>query len=470
MKAHASPTKEFFVYMITKDISLAACILDLLDNCVDGARDDLRRLGAAPPEEHLFRGYGAEITFDEHHFQITDNCGGIPVDDAINYAFHFGRRPDAPDEAEHAIGHYGIGMKRAVFKIGRLISVRSSTREEAFSVDVNVDEWLRQRKQIIELDDEPPPSDAEGEHHAEERVVWVDDWDFSLEVIARWDPAGTTVRVENPYDGIAAEFDDARFADQLITDIGRDYAFILQKGFQITVNGHQVLAYDVQFRESDQIAPVNLRYEDRGVEVRVIAGMAAPPQDDITPEAEPTYDPKYSGWYVLCNDRVVLAADKTDRTGWGTQGLPRWHYQYNGFVGIVSFYSTTPQLLPWDTTKRNLEVSDPRYRRAVAKMRLVTRPFTDYTNTRKGALVEARVIETRATPISVTRVREAPIREMMMLPELPVAPKERLAVITYRKPHDEVEAVKEALNEPGLTQAEVGIRTFDYFRDKFARG
>ena len=35
--ADAMPTKDFFVRMITRDISLEDCILDLIDNCLDGA-------------------------------------------------------------------------------------------------------------------------------------------------------------------------------------------------------------------------------------------------------------------------------------------------------------------------------------------------------------------------------------------------------------------------------------------------
>lgn len=36
-QAEASPTKRFFVSMLTRDINLADAILDLLDNCLDGA-------------------------------------------------------------------------------------------------------------------------------------------------------------------------------------------------------------------------------------------------------------------------------------------------------------------------------------------------------------------------------------------------------------------------------------------------
>jgi hypothetical protein len=475
-KAHASPTKEFFVHMITKDISLEACILDLLDNCIDGARDDLRRRGEERPETELFRGYKAEISFDRGHFEIRDNCGGIPIEDAVNYAFHFGRRPDAAAEAEHAIGLYGIGMKRAVFKIGRDILVSSSTDDEAFTVSVDVEEWLRKLKPIIDLDDveeggafDDDLSNKTGSSE-ENRVVMVDDWDFPLQEEDPRNPSGTTVRVTALNPGIDDEFDDPLFEEDLDKTVARDYAFILQKGFEIYINDEPVAAYDIQFRSGGGIEPVNYREFDGDVEVRVIAGMAAPPEDDVTPEADPRFDPEYSGWYVLCNDRVVVAADKSERTGWGTPGVPRWHAQYNGFVGIVSFYSTNPGLLPWDTTKRNLERSNPRYRRALARMKQATRPFTDYTNLRKGALNQAKLIENSALPISVMQIREAPERREMRLPELPVAPRERLAVITYRKPPVQVDALKDALGDPELTQAEVGSRTFDYFYNKFVRG
>ncbi|WP_202949120.1 hypothetical protein [Halomonas sp. KM-1] len=36
-RALANPTKSFFVKMLTRDITLEDCILDLIDNSVDGA-------------------------------------------------------------------------------------------------------------------------------------------------------------------------------------------------------------------------------------------------------------------------------------------------------------------------------------------------------------------------------------------------------------------------------------------------
>jgi len=34
----ASPTKAFFIHMLTRDVPLSRAILDLVDNCVDEAR------------------------------------------------------------------------------------------------------------------------------------------------------------------------------------------------------------------------------------------------------------------------------------------------------------------------------------------------------------------------------------------------------------------------------------------------
>ena len=130
--ADASPTKEFFVRMITRDISLYDCILDLLDNCLDGARRKLAPGGGDNPVIESYSGFYANIYVSSNEFRIEDNCGGISISDAIDYAFQFGRRPDALTEGEFSIGLYGIGMKRAILKIGKGINIYSSTADEAF--------------------------------------------------------------------------------------------------------------------------------------------------------------------------------------------------------------------------------------------------------------------------------------------------------------------------------------------------
>ena len=58
----SSPTKEFFVEMLTRDIDLTDAILDLLDNCLDGV---LRKQGFADTKRDDFdySGFEANIRF-----------------------------------------------------------------------------------------------------------------------------------------------------------------------------------------------------------------------------------------------------------------------------------------------------------------------------------------------------------------------------------------------------------------------
>ena len=79
-KVLAEPTKQFFMHMLTRDIELKDAILDLLDNCIDGAMRSKEKptLESGVPEE--YEGYWAKIELTKSHFKISDNCGGISLD------------------------------------------------------------------------------------------------------------------------------------------------------------------------------------------------------------------------------------------------------------------------------------------------------------------------------------------------------------------------------------------------------
>src|SRR6185437_16784835 len=133
-----APTKAFFVHMLTKDIELEDAILDLLDNCVDGA---LRSAKAPAGAERPYEGYFAELTFTGAEFSIKDNCGGIS-NEVRDSEFRLGRPPgDKTDENLPTVGTYGIGMKRAAFKIGYDTRIQSHTDRSGFSVHISRD-WM----------------------------------------------------------------------------------------------------------------------------------------------------------------------------------------------------------------------------------------------------------------------------------------------------------------------------------------
>lgn len=443
-KAHASPTKEFFINNLIKDISLEDCILDLLDNCLDGANRSIERKAGDHQNNgngKSYKGYDATITLMKDKFIIKDTCGGISIQDAINYAFHFGRRPDAPSEAEYAIGLYGIGMKRAIFKIGEVIAIESSTEEEAFSVNINVPEWLAQGPE---------------------------DWDFLLDEKPKWDEPGTKITITNLKEGIGEEFADNTFINSLAKSIGVHYSIFLQKGFVVNVATkeddpkHQTTVDPHEFflKESEDFHPINTSYvDDSGVKVEIMAGLSGFTPDDVDAEAK-RRDVEYDGWYVLCNDRVVLPADKTDSTVWGDGEFPVWHYQYRGFLGIASFSSSEPSKLPWTTTKREIELSVPLYRRAVEKMKDATRKFVDYTNAKKADLKEAKELELKAVPTPVFQLEK---RDAIRLPYITGKPEAAMATISYKKVKAKVLKVAKALGDRNMTNKDIGSRTFDYY-------
>lgn len=135
-----NPTKQFFIEMITRDISIEDAIIDLLDNSIDGAN----RMN---PED--YNGLWIKLTINDTEFIIEDNCGGFSLETAKKYAFRFGRPEDAP-KANNTVGRFGIGMKRSLFKIGKNFIVESHCGDDHFKVEVNVDEWSRRTKKSLQ--------------------------------------------------------------------------------------------------------------------------------------------------------------------------------------------------------------------------------------------------------------------------------------------------------------------------------
>ena len=423
-KAKALPAKEFFISMLTRDISLEDCILDLLDNSVDGARRSARSKG-----QDDLSGFTVHLKLKPDEFAIDDNCGGISLADAREYAFNFGRRKDAPPVSHESIGIYGIGMKRALFKLGRTINITSSTGHESFSTDIDVPAW-----------------------EAEEA------WEFDLVTELPLEPPGTEIAVHDLNAGIGEELVDTPFQKKLARAISRGYALFIKKGLSIHLNDERIDAQHFELLVGGNFAPFRTSYSDEGVRVEITAGMATPPAKDESADAKIPHYHMY-GWYVVCNDRVVLAGDKSNRTIWGVGRFNAWHNQYNGFVGVISFHSTqNPAALPWTTTKRDLDLSNPLYRRALVRMKKATEPYLKYTNVRKDQEKRVEELEESTKPVPIEDVQP---NEEMRVPQLEPLTAEKGNVL-YRKSKARLRAAAVALGNRNMSYKEVGSRTFEY--------
>jgi len=424
---HGDATKDFFVTMITRDISLRDCIFDLLDNSIDGAR---RTANLASNDLSQYR---ISISWNRSNFEIDDNCGGIRLSDAIDYAFHFGRRPDAPSEVSGGIGLYGIGMKRALFKLGRECKIASRAEDASFVVEIDVDSWLQRA-----------------------------DWDFEYEDLAADSsiPNGTRISVNRLNSGIDDLFGDPAFENEFIRDAARDYAFFIARGLSIYVNGTLVPSYKYRLKQSESLRPYVEEYKDGPVSVRILAGLVNELDDEVPDELKPDKVDRY-GWFVICNGRVVLAADKGSETIWGVDGFNVWHPQYNGFAGYLFFDSEDQSALPWTTTKRELDPSSPLYRRAISKMKEVTKEFTEYTNKRKSDPAAARAIEIDGGKIDIDSLRT---QQSLSLPAVVVGSRPDLINITYKRERKEVDSLKASIGNIGMSARDVGIFTFEYYK------
>lgn len=466
-KAQGSPTKEFFVGMLTRDIELSDAILDLLDNCLDGVVRQKKGISKSASSTY-YMGYFSHIFINKNSFIIEDNCGGIPKDVAEKYAFRMGRSTAKEDDDLPTVGIYGIGMKRAIFKIGKSATVYTRNNNILYKVTIPK-EWANDENE----------------------------WDFPMENVddeSLLINGGTKIEISDINSGIAEtwrtedKLDD--FVDNLIKSIRQSYSFIIQKGFEITINGQSIPSLPFKLlisgkdanSDPDLIKPFLYQQEFGDVHVSLAIGFYAPPPspDDIDDENDLKRSSSDAGWTIVCNDRVVLYNDKTYLTGWGEAGVPQYHTQFIGIRGIVIFESNNPQNLPMTTTKRGIDTSSSIYAAVKDRMRQGLKMFTDYTNRWKGrneieheyskkarsisidSLIGSRTAIESSNPIKFQSARNG----FIFNPHLPKPENDKpYRRICFSKSIDEVEDIIEYLyddRDHDMTPSQVGEECFNY--------
>lgn len=359
LKADFKPSKRFFVSMLTRDIELNDAILDLLDNCVDGA---LRTKTAPANPEKPYQGFEAKLTINDDLFIIEDNCGGIPKSDR-EYAFRMGRpqRATGDDESTGTVGVYGIGMKRAIFKMGSNCTIDSNHKDGAFDIKIS-------------------PSWISGE-----------EWEIPLheKEFDAQSAAGTKILIKDLHKNISDKFSETSYLSDLFEQIKHSLSFIIQKGFKISLNGSVVEANPITLiSDGRHIEPYIYKAIIDDVHVDLAVGFYKNLEDDNDDDSESRRSAEKAGWTIICNDRVVLYCDKTHLTGWGFNNVPRFHTQFIAISGVVRFTSKTPEKLPITTTKRGVDLSSTLYNDVRNKMIEGMQIFMRFTNQWKGEHLE----------------------------------------------------------------------------------
>lgn len=366
--AVVSPTKDFFVRMLTRDIELQDALLDLLDNCVDG----IIRAGtkAAPDDPEPYSGFKATITMAPDHFIIEDNCGGIPIEVAKKYAFAIGRPPAAGTTGHGAtVGMYGIGMKRAIFKLGTEALVESR-HDTGFIVEFTPD-WMHDDSW-----EELPMYEL-----ADDQLV----------------EKGTRIVIYQLNEEAMSSFSDSDWIGDFRRTIARHYSLIIAKGFSVTVGSPDDISAGIppipaeQFKliqtassgtDDARIAPYVYAGKLGDVDVEIFAGLYREllTENEAEEEEETRGTTDDAGWTVACNDRIVIWKDRTRLTGWGEATVPNYHGQFIAITGIVLLRCDDPKKLPLTTTKRGIDAASNVYSEAKDLMRDATKNLTSFTN------------------------------------------------------------------------------------------
>ncbi|MGJ8589767.1 MAG: ATP-binding protein [Yoonia sp.] len=427
-KVDASPTKSFFVSIITKDILLNEAIHDLVDNCVDGAKRLRPGIGAD------YTGLSVSITFGRDRFEVKDNCGGIPLDIARKYAFKFGRA-EGFQNTSHSVGQFGIGMKRALFKFGNYFSVSSVEPNSTFKISVDVKDWVSDNV----------------------------NWDFDLEGLEEKafpaDKTGTEICVTGLDPSVSSTFEQTYFEKKVRQEIRVKHQYPMRQGLQISVNGESIISSEWQLTTDATMSPAFVKYEDEiggtaPLITRLYAGIGSSSKAN-------------AGWYVFCNGRCILSADQGKTTGWddmssGGTKIPKYHGQFARFRGYAFLDSDDASLLPWNTTKTDLDLESVAYRLLIARLIEITRPVIDFLNELDGEndLEDNDKILTHAVDaapkLPLDRIQERPAFTYTAA----VARGPRMATISYRKPRNAADTLKKEMSAGSYK--ELGEKTFDY--------
>lgn len=340
IKVNATPSKEFFVYMISRDIDINYAIMELIDNSMDAGK------------RFQLKNSIIKISISKDEFEITDNCGGITREIARDYAFRFGRPASINNEnrSDYETGVFGIGMKRALFKMGKKFSVKSNHKTGGFQVEVDVDTWMDDSK-----DNKSDNDDSKGDNENNK----LETWDFEMtELDYNCDEEeGTIIRVWDLYKGVKEEFNSIKNLNDLKDLISFYTSEYTNKGTKIFLNKKEIEKKAITLRYDDDkgfYPYYNEMSFDNNLMIKTIAGL------------ETKGNPKEAGWYIFCNDRLILFADKTKVTGWGSKvgrgrGIPQYHPSHAVFRGVVFMSSKDPAELPWNTTKSNLDTTSKYY-------------------------------------------------------------------------------------------------------------
>jgi len=429
--ASAEVRKQFFIDMFTRDISLEDCVLDLIGNSLDSYllkhAISVSELIFGPDATNGARKPGRiDVTCTENQIKVVDTCGGISRERAMKDVFCFGHDEDDP---VGKLGAYGVGMKRALFKIGNKFDIVSRTATEGFEVSLNLQEWAEKKEWKIP-------------------ITFVEGADSEAK-------AGTSITITELHEEVALRIREGGVPRNILNDAATTYPYFLDRCVKLRIDGNDVPPRPIPFGESDGvIRAAREKFEQSNVKVTLAASVA--PGQRMAEQA---------GWYILCNGRVVVDANKDDLTGWASD-LASFQPKYRSFVGLASFESDDPLRLPWTTTKRDINRESGVFIRARSLMATMSKPILTFLNSQYPSDPNAEVGDIRDAVEGVQPVSFRDIASRSPSGFLYTPPKKKAKTndwVRFQASITSLDKVRHHVRRPSLSASDVGKLAFDHY-------
>ncbi|TRW99042.1 hypothetical protein [Candidatus Methylobacter oryzae] len=324
-------------------------------------------------------------------------------------------------------------MKRTLFKIAENFYVESRKNDICYRVTVDIKDW-----------------------------VTTEDWDFFFEFQDKnaLSEGETNIVVTQLRPEASELFSERTFTTNLENEIAAAYFKQLSSDLNIELNGTKIKSKDVYVKVSDELSCIKKNTNVDGVDISVICGVTDRDWED-------------GGWYVICNGRLVAEADQSIATGWGMNGIPKYHADFAFFRGLIEFSCSDSSKLPWTTTKTGVDQDSKIYKAALYHMSTSMKPVTTFLRERAQEVTHKTEGKISDTPLlnaiknaSTVRIHDVPaenIKSIFERPErvLPAEDNNKMASVQYTVPIEQINLVKKSLNV--TTNREVGEMTFNYY-------
>ncbi|MGA6135929.1 ATP-binding protein [Acinetobacter dispersus] len=337
--ADTRPTKEYLVHGITQDVSVEECIFDLIDNSIDAYPRHSNEIVSK------YDDYTIDLTLEKNLFYINDCGKGIDQLLLQNDTLRFGTKTD---HHTTSIGFYGIGLNRAIFKLGKKINITTETKKERSIINLDVSKFLK------------------------------DNENWSLPIISEQlkGKNGTFIKIENLNSEINDSFTNPEWINSFCNQISIRYSEFLKKNLKIRINEKEILPYLVSIRTNSGFKPLEKEFTHKGIKVIISLGQSA--EHFFTYEKsynlEKNATPQECGWFVYCNDRAVKLFDWTPDTGWHT----KFHSEHTGFIGKAYFIGNAGKL-PWNTSKTDVDLNNETYKKSLETMKKFSEDWRKHT-------------------------------------------------------------------------------------------